>query len=100
MFAVAEPGDDDVPVLVSTGASPEEIGAFTKRLFRYIEALHGADRLPQRVRRGYLTHSGVFVALERFTVETLPGLETVVDAEHADRPAAAEAFLATLGVDG
>jgi hypothetical protein len=98
MFGVAPPGADDVPVLVATGAWPEEIGAFTRRLFRYVESLHGDDGLPQRVRRGYLTRSGVFVALERFTVAAFPGLEAVLAAEPAERAAAAEAFLATLGV--
>src|SRR5580765_4942519 len=98
MFAVAAPREDDVPVLVATGALPEEIGAFTRRLFRYVESVHGNDGVPQRVRRGYLTRSGVFVALERFTVATLPGLEAVVAAEPATRAAASEAFLAPLGV--
>jgi hypothetical protein len=100
MFAVAPPGDDEVPILVATGAAPEEIGAFTRRLFRYVESLHGSERLPQRVRRGYLTHSGVFVALERFTVAALPGLDAVLSASPAERHDAAEAFLAGLGVNG
>ncbi len=100
MFAIAAPDDDDVPVLLATGVSPEEIGAFTKRLFRHVESLHGPEWLPQRVRRGYLTHSGVFVALERFTVGTLPGLASVVEAAPADRAAAAATFLASLGVGG
>jgi hypothetical protein len=98
MFTISEPEDDDVPILLSTGASPEEIGAFTKRLFRYVESLHGPDLLPRRVRRGYLTHSGVFVALERFTVGTLPGISAVVEADPSERSAAAAAFLASLGV--
>src|SRR6476620_11393107 len=63
MFAMKAPGPDDVPVLMATGTSPDEIAAFTKRLFRFVESRQGGDRLPTRVRNGYLTSSGVFVAL-------------------------------------
>jgi hypothetical protein len=98
MFSVANPADDEVPFLVATGASPEEIGAFTRRLFRFVESQHGPSRLPRRVRRGYLARSGVFVALERFAVGSLPGLEPVLDAAPPDRQAAARAYLHELGV--
>src|SRR5438132_4822071 len=74
MFAIALPEPDDVPVLVATGTTAEEIQAFTRRLFRFVESRHGPERLPTKIRRGYLTHSGVFVALERFQVAALPGL--------------------------
>ena len=98
MFGVSPPRDDDVPILVATGAAPEEIGAFTRRLFRHVESLHGSSRLPVRVRRGYLTHSGVFVALERFTVTALAGLDAVLSAAPPDRAVEARRFLASLGV--
>src|SRR5438552_2959602 len=97
MFSVAEPGPDDVPVLVATGATPEEIGAFTRRMFRTVEAVHGPDRLPQRIRRGYLTASGVFVALERFAVTALPGLAEALQAPADGRDEAIGAYLHGIG---
>src|SRR5436190_1275379 len=65
MFAIHPPGPEDVPVLVSTGTTSDEIAAFTRRLFRFVESRHGPGAVPARVRHGYLTHSGVFVAMER-----------------------------------
>src|SRR2546430_5166054 len=72
MFAIHPPEADAVPVLVATGTTSDEIEAFTRRLFRSVESRHGPDLLPQRVRSGYLTHSGVFVSMERFEVDALP----------------------------
>src|SRR5258705_13740780 len=59
MFAISPPEPDDVPVLVATGTTADEIQAFTRRLFRFVESR--SDHLPERVRNGYLTASGVFV---------------------------------------
>jgi hypothetical protein len=97
MFAVAPPEPDDVPVLVATGTTAEEIQAFTRRLFRFVESRHGHERLPQRVRHGYLTHSGVFVSLERFAVSAVPGLEKVGQTRPEDRPHAVARFLEQIG---
>src|SRR5206468_6262430 len=49
MLAISAPAPDDVPVLVATGTTAAEIQAFTRRLFRFVESRHGADRLPERV---------------------------------------------------
>jgi hypothetical protein len=99
MFATSPPGPDDVPVLATTGTTAEEIAAFTRRLFRFIESRHGADRLPERVRRGYLTHSGVFIAMERFEVEALPGLKRIGTAPPEGRGTVTAEFLRGLGTD-
>src|SRR5947207_4437566 len=97
MFSINPPGPDDVPVLVATGATSDEIRAFTRRLFRFVESRHGSDHRPQRIRNGYLTSSGVFVALERFDVAALPGLERVGQTPPEGRRAVAAAFLESIG---
>ncbi len=97
MFSIREPAPDDVPVVVATGTTADEIQAFTRRLFRFVESRQGTDGLPQHVRRGYLTASGVFVALERFEVSAIPGLRTVAQTPGADRPAVVARFLESLG---
>jgi len=97
MFAIAPPGPDDVPVLVATGTTGDEIQAFTRRLFRFVESRHGHEHLPQRVRRGYLTHSGVFVALERFSVSAVEGLDAVGDTPPEGRAEAVAGFLEGIG---
>ncbi len=63
MMCTRAPADDEVPVLVATGVTRDEIRTFTQRLFRWTEARHGRDKLPKAVRNGFLTHSGIFVAL-------------------------------------
>jgi hypothetical protein len=97
MFAIHPPGPEDVPVLVSTGTTADEIAAFTRRLFRFVESRHGPSALPRRVRRGYLTQSGVFVAMERFEVSAVPGLKRVAQTPPEDRPAVVAEFLAEIG---
>src|SRR5919201_5705093 len=97
MFAASPPAPDDVPVLVATGTTAEEIQAFTRRLFRFVESRTGPDLLPTRIRRGYLTHSGVFVALERFQVSALPALAGLGQIAPEERGAAVKRFLVSIG---
>jgi hypothetical protein len=97
MFAIHPPEADDVPVLVATGTTADEIQAFTRRLFRFVESRHGPERLPRRVRRGYLTVSGVFVALDRFQVSAISGLRAVAETPAEGRPAVVARFLESLG---
>jgi hypothetical protein len=97
MFAISPPAPDDVPVLVATGTSAEDIQAFTRRLFRFVESRHGRDLLPTRIRQGYLTHSGVFVTLARFHVAAVPGLSGLSQTASEERAAAVRRFLATIG---
>lgn len=100
LFAIREPATDAVPVVVSTGVTPDEISAFTRRLFRYVESRHGSASLPRRVHSGYLTHSGVFVDLERFEVAALPGLRRLQQVPTEEREAAVDEFLRGLGTGG
>jgi hypothetical protein len=97
MFAVAPPEPDDVPVLVATGTTADEIQAFTRRLFRFVESRHGSDHLPERVRSGFLTASGVFVALERFEVSAVPGLRQIAQTPPEDRRRVTAEFLQSIG---
>src|SRR5687768_3738250 len=93
MMAVTAPADADVPVLIATGRGPDDIRAFTSRLFRYLESLHGAERRPRRVASGYMTHSGIYVRLQRFQLAALPGLEDIRLHAAAERPAFVRRFL-------
>lgn len=97
MFSIAAPAPDEVPVLVATGTSKDEVAAFTRRLFRFQESRHGSGFLPERVRNGYLTASGIYVALERFAVTALPQLAGVAALPAEARPAGVEAALAAMG---
>lgn len=97
MMAIRPPDDDAVPVLVATGVTRDEIRTFTQRLFRWTEARHGRDKLPKAVRNGFLTHSGIFVALERFKVVPLPELGAILDVPPAERRGLVAAYLGTLG---
>jgi hypothetical protein len=97
MFGIHAPAPDEVPIVVATGTTSNEIEAFTRRLFRFVESRHGRDRLPTRVRSGYLTHSGVFVALERFEVSALPGLARLGLTPPEEREAVVRRFLDSLG---
>jgi hypothetical protein len=97
MFSITPPPPDDVPVLLATGTSADEILAFTRRLFRFVESRRGREGLPRRVRNGYLTRSGVFVALERFQVTALPALRRIAMAPPEERAPATEEFLRSIG---
>jgi len=97
MISIHPPQADHVPVLIATGTTRDEIAAFTRRLFRYVESRQGADFLPQRVRNGYLTVSGVFVALERLQVTAVPALSQIGQVPPEDRPAAVQRFLDEVG---
>ena len=97
MFAISPPDPDDVPVLVATGTTADEIQAFTRRLFRFVESRHGSDQLPERVRKGFLTSSGVFVALERFEVSAVPGLRAIAQTPQEDRRRVTGEFLESIG---
>jgi hypothetical protein len=105
MMSIRKPQPDDVPVLMATGLSSEDIKAYTGRLFRFIRSLHGDAKLPRRITEkkgstGYLTHSGICVALERFKVTPFPGLENIRDIPRDERPAFVRDFISTLGKSG
>jgi hypothetical protein len=97
MMSISAPGADDVPILVTTGKAPEELHAFTRRLFRFTESRDGLSKHPERVASGYLTRSGIFIALERFQLSALPGLEEIRNIPESERHRLAREFLSKLG---
>src|ERR1700730_2927620 len=68
MFSLCKPAADQVPLLLATGRSEEDVSVFTRRLFRVTQSRYGDASRPTRIRSGYLTHSGIFVAMDRFKV--------------------------------
>lgn len=97
MMSIRQPQDDEVPVLVATARYREEIEVFTRRLFQYIQAVHGQGKTPIRIRDGFLTHSGVFIALQRFHVTALPGLERIQVTPPGERARVVADFLQSIG---
>ncbi|MEP7013341.1 MAG: hypothetical protein ABJC13_23725 [Acidobacteriota bacterium] len=100
MMTVATPGADDVPILLATGLGRDDIRAFTRRLFRYVETRHGEALHPRKVGAGYLTASGVFVAFERFRLNVLPGLGAIQDVAIDERRAFVHSFIEKLAAGG
>jgi hypothetical protein len=93
MMSIQPPKADDVPILVTTGKDAEDLNAFTRRLFRFVESRHGAAQRPISVGSGYITRSGVFVALERFRLTALPGLDELRKIAVDERPAFVREFI-------
>ncbi|HEX8494418.1 MAG TPA: hypothetical protein VF658_16360 [Pyrinomonadaceae bacterium] len=100
MMSIQSPKADDVPILMTTGVGREDIAAFTARLFRFVQSRHGESQLPRKQGPNYLTHSGIFVGLERFQLTALPGLENLRKQPVAKRPEFVRNFLSTLGNKG
>lgn len=97
MMSIQPPKPDDVPVLVATGRNAEDLQAFTRRLFRYVESRYEATKRPKRVASGYITHSGIFVALERFQLTVLPELDNIHKIPADERPTFAREFFSQFG---
>lgn len=96
MMSIEKPDDEKVPILVATGKGREDIQAFTSRLFRFAQSRYGDKKFPRKIGSGYLTHSGIFVALERFQLTVLPGLERIRETPLTDRPEFMRRFLSNL----
>ncbi|MDX6695531.1 MAG: hypothetical protein QOF02_3134 [Blastocatellia bacterium] len=96
MFAIEAPEPDDVPVLLATGHREDDIRAFTRRLFRAFESIHGPENKPTPIRSGYITHYGAFVALERFNVAFLAELQRALNLADEERPEAVRGALEAL----
>ena len=100
MFAVAPPADPaDVPVLLVTGRGKEDIDAFVGRLVKFTQARWGNDAKPRRFESGYLTPSGIYVAISPLQLKPVPGLDLVTEADSAQRDSAVDEFLAVAGAN-
>lgn len=104
MFAIEAPADSEVPWLLTTGRVGEDLEIFTHRLFRITLARHvdvtkdaGDSLYPKRIKgAGYLTHSGVFIGMERLNVSLLPQLEGAHFLQPAERAEVVERALQEL----
>ena len=100
MMTVQPPASTgDVPVLIVTGRSDEEVASFESRLRRFTRTRWGAGVSPRPYRQGFLSPGGVHVAVMRFELKPVPGLEVVTDADVGSRAAAVDEFLRIAGVD-
>lgn len=93
------PSPDDVPVLIVTGRSDDEVHAFESRLKRFTRTRWGAGTAPRHLANGFLSPGGVYVAVSKFELRPIPGLEVVTDADAHSRAAAVDEFLRIAGVD-
>lgn len=94
MMTIAPPASaDDVPVLVVTGRSDDEVHTFESRLKRFTRSRWGAGTIPKHFEHGFLTPGGVYVAISKFELKPVPGLEIVTDADIASRKSAVDEFL-------
>ena len=100
MMTVNPPASpDDVPVLIVTGRSDDEVHSFESRLRRITRTRWGAGTAPRPFEHGFLTPGGVYVAVSKFELRPVPGLEIVTDADLHHRAKAVDEFLAVAGVD-
>ena len=90
---------DDVPVLIVTGRSDDEVHSFESRLKRITRTRWGAGTAPRPFEHGFLTPGGVYVAVSKFELRPIPGLEIVTDADASHRAQAVDEFLTVANVD-
>ncbi|MGZ5446482.1 MAG: hypothetical protein ACXW5U_23375 [Thermoanaerobaculia bacterium] len=90
---------DDVPVLIVTGRSDDEVHSFESRLKRITRTRWGAGTAPRPFEHGFLTPGGVYVAVSKFELRPIPGLEIVTDADASHRAQAVDEFLTFANVD-
>jgi hypothetical protein len=100
MMTIQPPASaDDVPVLIVTGRSDDEVHSFESRLKRITRTRWGAGVVPRHFEHGFLSPGGVYVAVSKFELRPIPGLEIVTDADTVHRPEAVDEFLRVAGVD-
>ncbi len=90
---------EDVPVLIITGRSDDEVHSFESRLKRITRTRWGAGVTPRHFEHGFLTPGGVYVAVSKFELRPIPGLEIVNEAEKSHRNEAVDEFLKLAGVE-
>lgn len=99
MMAIAPPPSaDDVPVLIVTGRTDDEVHSFESRLKRFTRTRWGASTAPRHFEHGFLSPGGVYIAVSKFEMKPVPGLEIVNDADVHSRAAAVEEFLNVANV--
>jgi hypothetical protein len=91
------PSADDVPVLIVTGRTDDEVHSFEARLRRFTRTRWGAGHLPRPYADGFLSPGGVYVEISKFEMKPIPGLEIVTDADLQSRASAVDEFLSMAG---
>jgi hypothetical protein len=100
MMTIQPPGSAaDVPVLIVTGRTDDEVHSFESRLRRTTRTRWGAGFAPRPFEQGFLSPGGVYVAVSKFELKPIPGLEVVTDADIHHRAGAVDEFLKTAGLD-
>jgi hypothetical protein len=100
MMAMAPPASvDDVPTLIVTGRSDEEVHSFESRLKRFTRTRWSAGAAPRPFGSGFVSPGGVYIVVTKFELKPIPGLEIVTDADFQSRAAAVDEFLSVAGVD-
>jgi hypothetical protein len=100
MMTVVPPASDaDVPVLIVTGRTEDELHSFESRLKRFTRTRWAAGAAPRPFGSGFVSPGGVYVAVTKFELKPIPGLEIVTDADIHSRSAAVDEFLRLAGVD-
>lgn len=100
MMTIQPPASvDDVPILIVTGRSDEEVRSFESRLKRTTRTRWGAGVAPRHFEHGFLSPGGVYVAVSKFELKPIPGLEIVSDADIHHRAAAVDEFLRIAGLE-
>ena len=90
---------DDVPVLIVTGRSDDEVRSFESRFKRFTRTRWGAGTNPRHFEHGFLSPGGVYVAISKYEMKPVPGLEIVTGADDHSRAAAVDEFLRLAGLD-
>ena len=93
------PTPDDVPVLIVTGRSDDEVHSFESRLKRITRTRWGAGTAPRHFEHGFLSPGGVYIAVSKFEMKPIPGLEVVNDADIHHRAQAVDEFLRIAGLE-
>jgi hypothetical protein len=89
---------DDVPVLIVTGRTDDEVRSFESRLKRTTRTRWGAGVAPRHFEHGFLSPGGVYIAVSKFELKPIPGLEIVTDADIHHRAGAVDEFLKLAGL--
>ncbi|HEY0160708.1 MAG TPA: hypothetical protein VGF28_25710 [Thermoanaerobaculia bacterium] len=93
------PTVDDVPILIVTGRTDDEVHSFESRLKRTTRTRWGAGIAPRHFEHGFLSPGGVYVAVSKFELKPIPGLEIVTDADIHHRAGAVDEFLKVAGLE-
>jgi hypothetical protein len=100
MMTIQPPASlEDVPILIVTGRTDDEVRSFESRLKRTTRTRWGAGASARPFGQGFLSPGGVYVAVSKFELKPIPGLEIVTDADIHHRAGAVDEFLKVAGLD-